>query len=98
MTGPQPGPDAPSVAPTLDDPLVGAVSEAVGGPLGSRAGRHPWWTPARVVLLLTALTFALGMLQKAPCYQTSWQDGDLRYRTCATPICPTSTPVAAWPS
>lgn len=67
------------VAPTVDDPLVRSLSEGVGGPLGSRAGRHPWWTPARVVLLLTALTFALGMVQKAPCFATSWQDGELRY-------------------
>ena len=33
----------------------------------------------RVVLLLTALTFALGMVQKVQCYQTSWQDGEVRY-------------------
>jgi uncharacterized membrane protein len=67
------------VHPTLDDPVVTSVSESVGGPLGARAGRHPWWTPVRVVLALTALCFALGMVQKAPCFQDSWQDGDARY-------------------
>jgi uncharacterized membrane protein len=65
--------------PTLDDPVVGALSESVGGPLGARATRHPWWTPLRVILALTAITFALGMVQKSTCYATSWQDGDLRY-------------------
>ncbi len=67
------------VHPTLDDPVVAALSESVGGPIGTRAGNHPWWTPVRVILALTALTFALGMVQKAPCYDTSWQDGQLRY-------------------
>jgi uncharacterized membrane protein len=67
------------VHPTLDDPVVTSLSESVGGPLGPRAGRHPWWTPVRVVLAMTALCFALGMVQKAPCFQDSWQDGDARY-------------------
>jgi uncharacterized membrane protein len=71
--------DGDRVHPSLDDPVVTSVSESVGGSLGARAGRHPWWTPVRVVLALTALCFALGMVQKAPCFQDSWQDGDARY-------------------
>ena len=71
--------DGDRVHPTRDDPVVTGLSESVGGPLGSRAGRHPWWTPVRVVLALTALCFALGMVQKAPCFEDSWQDGDARY-------------------
>jgi uncharacterized membrane protein len=71
--------DGDRVHPTRDDPVVTSLSESVGGPLGSRAGRHPWWTPVRVVLALTALCFALGMVQKAPCFQDSWQDGSARY-------------------
>ncbi|MEZ5093582.1 glycosyltransferase 87 family protein [Nocardioides sp.] len=73
------GPIGARVHPTLDDPVVESLSEAVGGPVGTRAGRHPWWTPVRVVLALTALTFALGMVQKQPCATTNWQDGQLRY-------------------
>ncbi|HEX5861799.1 MAG TPA: glycosyltransferase 87 family protein [Nocardioides sp.] len=71
--------DGDRVHPTRDDPVVTSLSESVGGPLGSRAGHHPWWTPVRVVLALTALCFALGMVQKAPCFQDSWQDGSARY-------------------
>jgi len=71
--------DDDRVHPTRDDPVVTSLSESVGGPLGARAGRHPWWTPVRVVLALTALCFALGMVQKAPCFHDSWQDGDARY-------------------
>lgn len=67
------------VHPTLDDPVVTALSESVGGPVGGHAGRHRWWTPVRVVLALTALCFALGMVQKSSCFQDSWQDGEARY-------------------
>ena len=51
----------------------------MGGPLGEHAAPHRWWTPVRVVLALTAVCFALGMLQKAPCYHDSWLDGQERY-------------------
>jgi uncharacterized membrane protein len=67
------------VDPSVDDPVVAALSDGVGGPVGTRAGRHPWWTPVRVVLALTAICFALGMVQKSNCYQDSWQDGQARY-------------------
>lgn len=46
--------------------------------MGVRGSRHPWWTPLRVVLALTAVCFAVGMLQKAPCYQDNW-GGNARY-------------------
>ncbi len=59
--------------------MVAGLAEAVGGPLGSRAGRHRWFTPMRVVLLLTAVCFALGMVQKAPCFDDTWNDADQRY-------------------
>jgi uncharacterized membrane protein len=67
------------VHPTLDDPVVTALSEGIGGPVGTRAGRHRWWTPVRVILALTALCFAAGMVQKSACYESSWQDGQARY-------------------
>ncbi|HYF74154.1 MAG TPA: glycosyltransferase 87 family protein [Nocardioides sp.] len=73
------GGSADWVHPTDDDPVAAALSERVGGPVGSRAGRHPWWTPVRVVLALTAVVLALGMVQKNNCYQDTWQDGQARY-------------------
>ena len=51
----------------------------VGGPLGDHAGHHPWWTPVRVLLALTAVTFALGMVHKAPCYADGWTGDRARY-------------------
>lgn len=64
--------------PTRDDPVVAALSEGVGGPIGARASRHPWWTPVRVVLALCAVCIALGMIQKAGCYGETWSK-DKRY-------------------
>lgn len=73
--------DAPlrTVAPTRDDPAVRSVSEVVGGPVGTRWSRHPWWTPLRVLLALTAITFAIGMWQKGNCAADKWLDGEARY-------------------
>jgi uncharacterized membrane protein len=67
------------VHPTLDDPVVAAFSEGLGGPIGSRAAGHPWWTPTRVVVLLAAVFFALGMVQKSGCYEATWGNGEQRY-------------------
>ncbi|HEX6150149.1 glycosyltransferase family 87 protein [Nocardioides sp.] len=67
------------VHPTQDDAFLASFSEGVGGPVGSRAGRHPWWTPVRVVLALATICLALGLVQKSSCYQASWQNGVERY-------------------
>ncbi len=74
----RPGADR-RVHPTVDDPVVTLVSESVGGPMGRHAARHPWWTPVRVLLLLTACCFALGMVQKNDCFQEGWTTGETRY-------------------
>ncbi len=63
------------VHPTRDDAVVAAVSESVGGPMGEHAAPHRFWSPVRVLLLLTALCFAVGMVQKAPCANSVWQNG-----------------------
>lgn len=56
-----------------DDPVVGWSLERVGGTLGRHAVRFTgWWTPARVLIALTALSFLLGLAQKAPCLQTGY--------------------------
>ncbi|MCW2851943.1 MAG: integral rane protein [Nocardioides sp.] len=67
------------VHPTQDDPVVAGLSESVGGPAGDRIGRSRWWTPLRVVVLMAAVGFALGMVQKAPCVEGTWSEGDTRY-------------------
>ncbi|MEU3696365.1 glycosyltransferase 87 family protein [Streptomyces griseoviridis] len=61
------------VAPTHEDQVAAAGSELIGGPLGRRAllGTS-WWTPVRVIALVAIGMFALGLVQKAPCYNGGW--------------------------
>lgn len=61
------------VRPTTEDPVAAAGSELIGGPLGRRAllGTS-WWTPVRVIALVAIGMFALGLVQKAPCYNGAW--------------------------
>ncbi|GAA4657898.1 glycosyltransferase 87 family protein [Streptomyces chumphonensis] len=61
------------VRPTVEDEVAAAGSELIGGPVGRRAllGAH-WWTPVRVVALCALGVFALGMVQKLPCYEGGW--------------------------
>ena len=75
----EPGGYAARAHPTLEDPVAAALSEAVGGPLGEHSAPPRGWTPVRGVLALTAVCFARGLLQKAPCYQDTWLDSDARY-------------------
>ncbi len=67
---------ADRVVPTWTEPLARRASMVVGGPLGTHAlvGRHWFWTPLRVVLLLATLVLAVSWLAKSPCLQT-WTDG-----------------------
>ncbi len=73
------GPSDVRVAPSREDAFVRSLSEAVGGPLGEHAGQHPWWTPLRVVLVLTALAMSLGIVAKTPCLDVAGEGGTGRY-------------------
>ncbi|GAA3189011.1 MULTISPECIES: glycosyltransferase family 87 protein [Streptomyces] len=62
-----------SVRPTQRDEVAAAGSELLGGPLGRRAllGTSRL-TPVRVIVLVALGMFALGMVQKLPCYNGGW--------------------------
>lgn len=67
------------VLPADTDPVVYAVTERFGGPSGARRGRLlGFWTPLRVLVLLTTLAFLLGYLLKMPCHAEAF-GGDARY-------------------
>ncbi|SDN23552.1 glycosyltransferase family 87 protein [Allokutzneria albata] len=63
---------AERIVPTWSEPLAFHASRPLGGPLGRHAviGRHWFWTPLRVVLLLATVTLVLGWFAKSPCLQT----------------------------
>lgn len=65
-----------AVAPTRRDEIAAAGSELIGGP----AGRYARFgggglTAVRVVALVAIGMFALGMVQKLPCYNWAWFRG-----------------------
>jgi uncharacterized membrane protein len=59
------------VVATWTEPLATAASTPVGGPLGRHAaiGRHWFWTPLRVALLLAVIGLAIGWFGKSACVQ-----------------------------
>src|SRR5207248_884997 len=64
------------IAPTWTSRSIRQLSGLIGGPLGMHAvvGRHWFWTPLRVCLLLAIATLAIGYFVKAPCLQTYVDD------------------------
>ncbi len=76
------------VLPTRDDPMVAGASTVIGGPIGRRAvARRSWWTPLRVVLLLSILASALGAAIDSPCSTKAWGNGDETFsRGCYSDI------------
>ncbi|MEW1698239.1 glycosyltransferase family 87 protein [Streptomyces sp. NPDC093249] len=65
-----------TVAPTRRDEVAAAGSELIGGPYGRRAATGTGQvTPVRVIALVAIGMFALGMVQKLPCYNWAWFRG-----------------------
>ena len=66
-------PEAEREAPSQEDRSIAELTTGLGGPVGrfARIGRS-WWTPLRVALAVCTITFALGVLQKAPCMDAGW--------------------------
>jgi uncharacterized membrane protein len=64
------------VIPTWTEPLARAGSAPIGGPLGVHAavGRHWFWTPLRVALLIALIGLAIGWFGKAACVQQYYNE------------------------
>jgi uncharacterized membrane protein len=77
-----------SDAPTRVDPVAASASEIIGGPLGryaalARQTAMSAWRPAAVVLVgLSSLTVASGVLQKAHCLTKGWNNPDQFWHAC----------------
>lgn len=78
------------VLPSRDDPMVTGASTAIGGPIGRRADpQRSWWSPLRIVLLLSILASAFGAALDSPCSTTGWSDWDTNFsRGCYSDIVP----------
>jgi uncharacterized membrane protein len=76
------------IAPTRTDPVAAAASQIIGGPLGRYAaltryaGRSAWQPAAAVLIGLSSLTIALGVLQKAHCFGKGWNTPDQFWHAC----------------
>lgn len=56
--------------------MVRAASVSIGGPVGDHARAHRWLSPLVVGLLVTTIAMAGAVLQKNPCAQGAWWEGD----------------------
>ena len=76
------------VLPSQDDPVVGGVVNAAGGPPGRHAllRERRFWTPLRWLVLLTLVTSLFGWLQKAPCRTHPWAEEYQYTRGCYTDV------------
>lgn len=96
-----PATDPADDAPSRVDPVVATLSEVVGGPLGSRAGHHRWWSPQRVALATTTVVLAAGMSSRAGCAASSWSGDTEPYaRLCWTELAgvPAARGDSPWPA
>jgi uncharacterized membrane protein len=63
----------PIALPSRDDPVIGPMSEIVGGPVGRHAAvGQGWWGPVRVALAVTCIVVGLGVLADAGCRADGW--------------------------
>ena len=64
------------VVPSWTESIAKQVTKTIGGPLGRHAtiGRHWYWSPLRVVLVIACVTLMFGWLDKSPCIQ-EYRDG-----------------------
>lgn len=75
-------------APSLTDPFVRDATTVVGGPVGrhTRFGAATFWSPVRVLVALTMLTFGLGFVMKYPCESHGWSHYYQYTRMCYSDV------------
>jgi uncharacterized membrane protein len=76
-------------APSRVDPFVRDATTIVGGPVGkhTRFGAAYFWTPLRVLIALTMVTFTLGWAAKSTCSGKDWTKNHYQYtRLCYSDV------------
>lgn len=86
---------APMVVPSRTDPLLSAMTEPVGGPMGTHAqpGRISpgFFSVERVLVIMTAISALLAILTKSHCLETGWTTPD-QYSTGCYSVFPNALP------
>ena len=74
--------------PSVEDPVVAGLSQAVGGRPGAHArlGQRRFLTPVRWLVLLTLFTSLLGLWQKSPCRVHAWAEEYQYTRMCYSDV------------
>jgi uncharacterized membrane protein len=82
------GRGATTTVPSHADPFVRDATTAIGGPVGThaRVGAARFWTPLRVLVALTMMTFTLGFYAKLPCSGHAWSDHYQYTRLCYSDV------------
>jgi len=80
----------PGPLPSNTDPTASRASQIIGGAWGRYAGTFPgaWWTPVRVVMLMTCFTLLLGFAQKSPCVSGNWTGTKQYTHMCYSDVVP----------
>ena len=70
--------------------MARSSSAFAGGPLGRFAlvGGAGWWTPVRVLIVLSALSYGLGVILDFPCMSNGWASPDRYEALCYSDIPP----------
>ena len=75
--------------PSVEDPVIAANSEVVGGPMGSRVMRGlSFWSPLPVLVVFTAFGFLTNIALKLPCIANGWADPGRYSHLCYSDITP----------
>ncbi len=74
--------------PSAEDPVVAGLAQSLGGGPGlhARLREGRFWTPVRVLVLLTLFTSLLGLWQKSPCRVHPWADEYQYTRMCYSDV------------
>ena len=76
------------VEPAGEDPIAAQAVQTIGGPMGRFAGQRRWWSPVRVLLLMSALAYALGYLLDLSCRSNGWLAPERYEHLCYSDIPP----------
>lgn len=81
-------PVAPLVYASDDDPTLRSGREGIGGPVGRHAlALSSWFTPLRVLVLLSVFSFLVGYVMRAPCHNNGFS-GSIYPQMCYSDIPP----------